>query len=157
MTKALTIKQQTFIQEYLIDWNATQAAVRAGYSAKTAKEQASRLLTNVNVSAALREKKRELMEKMDLKAEDIIAELRRIGWFDIRKLFDKDGNMLHPSQLDDDTAAAIDALSLGRGEMRAHSKLRALELLGRHLNLWDKDEEKTPRVQIVLEGRDLLT
>ena len=49
----LTAKQQRFCEEYLIDLNATQAAVRAGYSAKTANEQGSRLLTNVSVASAI--------------------------------------------------------------------------------------------------------
>lgn len=48
-----TTKQQRFIDEYLIDFNATQAAIRAGYSEDTAKQQGSRLLTNVDVRAAI--------------------------------------------------------------------------------------------------------
>ena len=50
---ALTEKQQRFVDEYLIDLNATQAAIRAGYSVKTADQQASRMLTNVKVQQAI--------------------------------------------------------------------------------------------------------
>ena len=52
----LTPKQERFVEEYLIDLNATQAAIRAGYSAKTAEAQGSRLLSNVNVSALVADK-----------------------------------------------------------------------------------------------------
>ncbi len=58
----LTPKQSRFVEEYLIDLNATQAAIRAGYSAKTAKQQASRLLTNVDVAASVVEAKLERSE-----------------------------------------------------------------------------------------------
>ena len=59
MSSSLTPKQKCFINEYLIDLNATQAAIRAGYSPRTAKQQASRLLTNVDVAAAVATAKRE--------------------------------------------------------------------------------------------------
>lgn len=61
---SLTPKQERFVQEYLIDLNATQAAIRTGYSAKTANEQASRLLANVKIAAAV-------SEAMKARAEDI--------------------------------------------------------------------------------------
>lgn len=51
----LTLKQERFVAEYLIDLNATQAAIHAGYSERTAKQQGSRLLTNADVSAAVEE------------------------------------------------------------------------------------------------------
>ena len=58
--KKLTPKQQRFVEEYCVDFNGTQAAIRAGYSKNTATEQASRLLRNVNIQAAIKERLDEL-------------------------------------------------------------------------------------------------
>lgn len=68
----LSAKQEQFCREYLVDLNATQAAIRAGYSAKTAQEQASRLLSNVMVAARLAELKRERAEKVAVTAADVL-------------------------------------------------------------------------------------
>ncbi len=56
----LSLRRQRFVDEYLVEPNATQAAIRAGYSPRTARQQGSRLLTSVDVSAALRAKQDEL-------------------------------------------------------------------------------------------------
>lgn len=65
---ALTPKQRAFVNEYLVDRNGTQAAIRAGYSQKTANEQASRLLANVNVKAAVLEASEKVIEKAGIDA-----------------------------------------------------------------------------------------
>ena len=64
----LTPKQERFVQEYLVDLNASQAAVRAGYSKKASTEQASRLLTNVKVSEAIAKGQQALAEKTGVTA-----------------------------------------------------------------------------------------
>ena len=71
----LNAKQQIFVKEYLIDLNATQAAIRAGYSAKTANEQGSRLLANVSISAAVQEGMKSRAAKLDTSAEKVIEDL----------------------------------------------------------------------------------
>jgi len=71
----LTAKQERFVAEYLIDLNATQAAIRAGYSEKTATEQGSRLLTNVKVQEAIAAKAGKTAEKLDLSAERVLRGL----------------------------------------------------------------------------------
>jgi phage terminase small subunit len=68
----LSAKQEQFCREYLVDLNATQAAIRAGYSAKTAQEQASRLLSNVMVAARIAELKRERADKVAVTAADVL-------------------------------------------------------------------------------------
>lgn len=73
--KPLSDLQQRFVEEYLVDQNATQAAIRAGYSAKTAKEQASRLLTKVNVSAALKIEIGERTERLKFTVDDMARQL----------------------------------------------------------------------------------
>ena len=69
-------KQAQFVAEYLIDHNATQAAIRAGYSERSAKEQASRLLTNANVVAAISEGEARIAEKHEITEDWLIGEFR---------------------------------------------------------------------------------
>lgn len=68
----LTPKQQRFVEEYLIDLNATQAAIRAGYSEKTAQEQSSRLLSNVMVQEAVQRAKNKLSERTELTVDMVV-------------------------------------------------------------------------------------
>jgi phage terminase small subunit len=148
MTKAtLTPKQAAFIDEFACDMNATQAAIRAGYSAKTAKEQATRLLSNVHVSAAIAEKRADRSERTGITADRVLQELARVAFFDIRKLLNDDGAMKPLSELDDDTAAAIAGIDLtelrdGEGtpvgmlkKIKIADKLVALDKLARNLGL----------------------
>jgi len=81
----LTPKQEAFVREYLIDLNATQAAIRAAYSAKTAKEQGARLLTNVHVSAAVGVAIKNRSDRTEISADRVLKELAKIGFADIRK------------------------------------------------------------------------
>lgn len=71
----LSAKQEQFCREYLVDLNATQAAIRAGYSAKTAQEQASRLLSNAMVAARVAELKAKRAEKADRTAQDVLNDI----------------------------------------------------------------------------------
>jgi phage terminase small subunit len=71
----LSAKQEQFCREYLVDLNATQAAIRAGYSAKTANEQASRLLANVSVASRVAELKQERIEKVARTAQDVLNDI----------------------------------------------------------------------------------
>lgn len=82
----LSPKQQRFVAEYLIDSNATQAAIRAGYSAKTAKQIGSRLLTNVDVKAGLKAKQAKITDKLEITATDLLRDV-----LDVRKLAKTDG------------------------------------------------------------------
>ena len=71
----LTLKQSAFVREYLIDRNGTQAATRAGYSEKTANEQASRLLANVNIQAALAEGEKAHAKRCNISVDSLTKEL----------------------------------------------------------------------------------
>lgn len=72
-------KQERFVAEYLIDMNATQAAIRSGYSAKTAEQQGPRLLGNAGVKAAIAAGRKRLSQKLNLTAESVLADIDRIG------------------------------------------------------------------------------
>ncbi|MET3149137.1 UNVERIFIED_ORG: hypothetical protein ABIC77_000331 [Stenotrophomonas geniculata] len=76
-TQPLTPKQQRFVQEYLQDHNGTQAAVRAGYSESTARQQGSRLLTDARVVAAVRAGQKKVAKKAEVTVDTLMAELEQ--------------------------------------------------------------------------------
>lgn len=82
--KPLTPKQQRFVEEYLVDLNATQAAIRAGYSAKAAAVQGARMLANANVAAAVRAGRAVVSERAQFGAEDVLRELAILLRSDVR-------------------------------------------------------------------------
>ena len=119
----MTPKQAAFVQQYLIDKNATRAAIRAGYSAKTASSAGERLLRNVEVCAAIERGMSDLASRLGITAERVLRERARLAFFDPRKLLDKDGSPIPLQDLDDDTAAAIAGMDVleefaGSGENR---------------------------------------
>lgn len=129
--KTLTPKVIAFVQEYLRDFNGRQAAIRAGYSQKTADQAASRLLRSPAVKSALNkqstvakvQEQAQAINRMELTVERTRLEIARIAYFDPRKLFAKDGRPLSIAELDDDTAAVIAGLDVleafeGSGEDR---------------------------------------
>ena len=75
---ALTEKQRRFVDEYLIDLNATQAAIRAGYSVKTAREQASQNLTKLNIQQEISEKMAERSKRTGVNQDRIVLELAKM-------------------------------------------------------------------------------
>lgn len=116
----LTLRQEKFCREYLVDLNATQAAIRAGYSEKTAAYQASRLLRNVKVLEYIKKLRGEREKRVQVTQDEVIREL-----------------------------AAIALLPLESNEIlsnlvKVSDKLKSLELLGKHFGLFvDKVEQKT--------------
>ncbi|WP_082017872.1 terminase small subunit [Leisingera sp. ANG-Vp] len=83
---ALTAKQERFVAEYLIDLNATQAAIRAGYSAKTAHSVGHENLRKPEIAKAIQEAQAKRSEKTGITQERVLQELARIGFADIRKV-----------------------------------------------------------------------
>lgn len=149
-------RRTRFIREFLLDKNATRAAIAAGYSPKTAQEQGSRLLSNVIVRAAIEEQNEKINAKLDVSIERVRLELARLAFYDPRKFFKDDGSLLQISELDEDTAMAIAGMDVnelfeGSGEDRAQvgyaKKIKLadkglnLERLGRYLKMFtDKIE-----------------
>lgn len=145
--KPLEPKQEDFCQQYLIDLNGAQAAIRAGYSEATAKEQASRLLTKVNVQNRVAELMAERQARTRITADRVLQEYVRLGLFDPRKLFKEDGSPKAINELDDDTAAAIaglETVSIGNEETKigqvlkykVANKLGALDSMAKHLGMF---------------------
>lgn len=103
----LTAKQAAFVREYLVDKNATQAAIRAGYSEKTAYAIGEQNLRKLEIKAAIDEALGDIAERAGITAERVLRERARLAFFDARKLFDQDGMPIPLHLLDDDTAAAV--------------------------------------------------
>lgn len=108
----LNEKQARFVAEYMIDLNATQAATRAGYSAKTAYAIGHELLKKPEIQAALTAAMDDRSERTQITADRVLEELARIGFADIRKLFDEDGSLRDVADMDPDTVAAIASIEL---------------------------------------------
>ena len=172
---ALTAKQERFVAEYLIDLNATQAAIRAGYSAKTADKQGSQLLGKTSIAAAIQEAQSKRSARTEITQDRVLQELARIGFADIRKAvawgsapdgaIDENGEpALYPvdlkpsSEVDDETAAAISEVSLtAQGvKLKMHDKLNALDKIARHLGMLNgsgADEGEAPGLTININAK----
>lgn len=167
---ALTPKQKRFCEEYLIDLNATQAAIRAGYSPKTAEQTASRLLRNVKVQEYIAKRQKELSMSTEITQERVIKELALIAFSNnadyahvvekkmqveaggaLVDLLDKDGKpvmyrTVEPvltEELTEEQKRALAVIKKGRDglEVKSCDKVKALELLGKHLGIFtDKIE-----------------
>lgn len=87
MARGLTSKQERFVAEYLVDRNATQAAIRAGYSGKTAEQIGYQLLQKASVAEALAPKIARQLDRIELKADDVIEEIRRLAMLDPAEIY----------------------------------------------------------------------
>lgn len=151
---SLNDKQKRFCQEYIIDLNATQAAIRAGYSEHTAKSQGQRLLTHVDVQAQIAKAKAKREQRTEVTQDRVIAELAKIGFSDIRGLLDESGNMKAPTEWDDQTAGSISSFEMMSGEngaalhkVKTWDKVSALEKLLKHVT-GEPDADDAPTLNI---------
>lgn len=148
----LNAKQSRFVAEYLVDLNATQAAIRAGYSERTAYAQGQRLLKHDEIRRAVNEANQKRQKRTEITQDRVLEELGRLAFSDIRRLYDENGSLLRPEDWPDDVAASVASMevvtkNLGEGEVEYVAKLktwdktRGLEMLGRHLKMFtDKVE-----------------
>ena len=151
---ALTPKQKIFADEYLIDLNATRA-YKMAYPNVTKEETAAaagaRLLRNVKVEEYIQERMKDREKRTEITQDMVLKELAKVGFFDIRRLFDDSGKPLDITGLDNETAACIVVLEVmdiyeGTGDdkefvgyikkYKLSDKLKALEMIGRHLGMF---------------------
>lgn len=121
---SLTPKQQAFVENYLLDLNATQAAIRAGYSAKTAEQQGSRLLRNVQVAAAVTEAKAKRSEELAIDASYVLRQAVKLHercMQEVAPVLDRKGQ-----QVTDEAGNPL-------FEFNAAGAAKALELVGKHV------------------------
>lgn len=166
----LTPQQRMFVAEYLIDNNGKQAAIRAGYSAKTAENQASRLLSSVKVQKMLDKHICEQEKRTFITADRVLNELANIAFANgtefakvvektgYKPLYDSDGKkigedayiyqaveLVNTNELDNDKRSAISCIKETKFGIAVEScdKVKALELLGKHLKLFTDKTELT--------------
>lgn len=138
----LNAKQSAFCNEYLVDFNAKQAAIRAGYSPRTAEQQGCKLLSKVKVQEKIAELTAERSSENKATIERIIKELCAIAFTRLTDIvyIDEDGlaKVKPTSELTDAQQRAIESISQTRYgvKIKMHDKTKSLELLGKHLGMW---------------------
>ena len=158
----LTEKQQRFVDEYLIDLNATQAAIRAGYSVKTAQEQGYQLLQKTSVQQAISEAMAERNKRTGVNQDRVVLELAKIAFLKMTDVVDSHGQIIEGASEDD--LSCIESIkykhsesetgSSTEREVKAASKLKALELLGKHLGMWNDKLDVNITAPIVISGEN---
>jgi len=145
MARELTPKQERFVAEYLVDLNATQAAVRAKYSPKSAARIGQELLNKTHIAEAIQKAQARRAARSEITADQVVRELARVAFADPRRVFiwGRGGVTLRESvNLTDDEAAVVSEVSQtvteAGGSIKAKlcDKVKALELLGRHLGMF---------------------
>lgn len=142
---ALTEKQKRFCDEYLIDLNATQAAIRAGYSVKNADKIGSELLGKTRVSETISRKIAERSKRTGINQDRVIQELARIAFVNPQNVIDSEDASVREDATEDDLACIqsvkVKTMDGAKGksverEVRLNDKMKALELLGKHLGMF---------------------
>lgn len=138
----MTQKQKRFIEEYLIDLNATQAAIRAGYSPDTAQQTGSENLSKPVIRAQIDRAMAERSKRTGVNAERVIQELAKIAFVNAAEVIDPKTATVKEDALPEDTAAiqSVKVKTFGEDglerEIKMADKLKALELLGKHLGMF---------------------
>lgn len=161
----LNEKQKRFCDEYVIDLNATQSAIRAGYSEKTAGSIGNNLLKKVEIQNEINAINNERSAKTGITAERVLSELGKIAFSDLKEYlsFDENGVKFKDSEEVDGTlvsevSSQETVTRRGSGDskeetvrvnlkMKLHDKMKALELLGKHLNIFNDKENESKDIQ----------
>jgi phage terminase small subunit len=141
----LTAKQQRFVEEYLVDLNATQAAIRAGYSIKNAGKIGPELLGKTGIKAAIDKAIAERSRRTGITQDRVLRELAKVAFVNPTDVINMDEATLRGDANRDDTAAIAsvkvkriptDDGEIVEREIKTYDKIRALELLGKHLGMF---------------------
>lgn len=144
----LTLKQRVFVAEYMKDMNATRAAIRAGYSPRSAYSTGERLLRNAEVAVEVERLVEKRIERSGIEADWVLEELARLAFSDLREHVEWGPNRVvlkESAGLTDEAAAAVAEVAKTVGEngasykIKLHDKLGALRDLAKHLGLFPKD------------------
>ena len=149
----LSPKQARFVEDYLLDLNASAAARRAGYSERTAGQTGFELLKKPEIQAAIQEAQQQRSERTEITADKVLREYGRLAFSDLRKVLRWNARrveLMDSETLDPDAAAAISEVAVtkdGTIRVKMHSKTAALEALSRHLGLFDPQADVDPEEQ----------
>jgi phage terminase small subunit len=158
----LTEKQQRFVDEYLIDLNATQAAIRAGYSVKTAAEIGCENLIKPNIQATVAKAMAERSKRTGFNQDRVVVELAKIAFVKMTDIVDGQARIKNTAT--DDDLSCIESVKFKESysdtgssterEVKISPKLKALELLGKHLGMWNDKLDVNITQPIVISGSD---
>jgi phage terminase small subunit len=161
----MTKKQKCFIEEYLVDLNATQAAIRAGYSSQTAKEIGCENLAKPNIKSTIDKALAERSRRTGINQDRVIMELAKIAFLNPTDVIDMDEATIRGEAGRDDTACIASVKvktiptedgAITEREVKTYDKIRALELLGKHLNMFTDKFKVDGVVPVVIAGSDEL-
>jgi phage terminase small subunit len=152
-------QQVRFVQEYLVDVNGTQAAIRAGYSPRTAQEQASRLLSNVMVAAAIAQAQAARSERTQVSQDAVLQELAALAFSDVTHYhIDDVGQVVLAAAAPRHAMRAVASLRrrvIHRGEdliydteVRLWNKPETLKMVGQHLGMFQEPEHALPDIHV---------
>ena len=155
----LTPKQKRFCEEYIVDFNGKQAAIRAKYSKKTAEVQSSRLLSNAKVQEYISKLTQKQQQRTEITADRVIEEIAKVAFCNIKNLYNEDGRLKEPQELEDHISATVSSFKNRReyqgkdedgnagfatiDEYKTYDKLKALELLGKRFAIFTDKQEVT--------------
>ena len=146
----LTDKQKRFVEEYLVDLNATQAAIRAGYKEKTARSIGQENLTKPDIQEAIQAAMDERSKRTEITQDRVLQELAAIGFSratDFAQIRGGAVRLTETDELADEQKRAVAGIKEGKYgiEMKLHDKIHALHLIGQHLGMFGaKSSEPDP-------------
>lgn len=165
--EGLSKEHERFVDEYLIDLNATRAYadVYPESSYESARRLGSLLLTNVDVQAAIAEAKQVRSERTHITQDRVLLEIARLAFNDPRRAFDASGNLLPVQQWPDEVAAAVSSIKVKRvmegenqvevSEIKFWDKGKQIEIAGKHLGIFEKDNKQKAALTVKLDADDL--
>jgi phage terminase small subunit len=151
--RSLTDKQQRFVEEYLIDLNATQAAIRAGYSARTANEQGAQLLAKLSVQEAVSAAQAERSARIGLHQDRVLEELAAIAFAKMGDFAEWTGEsveMKDSANLDTRAVQEVSQKHTRYGTnvgIKLHDKVATLKLLGQHIGMFTEKHEVRGKIE----------
>ena len=156
----LTDKQKRFCEEYVIDLNATQAAIRSGYSKDTANVQGSQNLSKLNIQEYISQLQESKSEELNISQNMVLQELMKVAFGDVKNYFDDMGRLIDINELENQISASIKSVTVQQekttiqGEafvessikkIESYDKLKALEIINKMLGFYEKDNaQKKP-------------
>nr|DAY91428.1 MAG TPA: Terminase small subunit [Caudoviricetes sp.] len=155
----LTAKQKKFVEEYLIDLNATQAAIRAGYSTESAKEIGCENLTKPNVKVEIDKAIAERSRRTGINQDRVLRELAKIAFVNPGDVINLNQATVKSDAKEEDLAAIASVKikniptedgEITEREIKLCDKLKALDLLGKHLGIYDKKDAEDKNLTITI-------
>jgi phage terminase small subunit len=155
-------KHKRFCEEYVIDLDGQKAAVRAGYKKARARITASELLKRPDVKEYVQKLQKKISEKLEITAEKVIQEIGKLAFNNLQDYINKGNTIKDLASIPRDHAASVESIKVikrktGTGknkveevttQMKLHDKGANLERLGRHLGVFEKDNNQKGKVKI---------